>query len=411
MQYPGYGPYILYKQDDYERFPGDQSVEFYTVLNDLKDVNDDIVSRDTNQRVELHVRENYQDLGVAEGAVVWIGWSHMYTHIASGYSITDFQIRSQDYGVTGSPAAEFGINGDTKRYGFGAGPDGRVTVISSLEEGVWYDFVLEFKYSLSDDGYARIWASKAGSGGEVLLVYSNVTAEILDTPTMHNGDDFPNEHADSSSDRDAVDSSPHLRWGVYPWDAQQNFPESEGVWYRKYLGPVRIYVGDNKEEAFNAVITRPSGNTPVGGPANLALGKPTTQSSRHGEADSQFAVDGNTFGGGDTWDGTLASTDNDNDEEYIELDLESASVINKIVIWNRSKNLYELDGVNILVSATPFSSTDLTTALAQPGVWSTSISSAELKNTITVPSKFGRYIRLQMPGSGYVRIAELEVFN
>ena len=69
------------------------------------------------------------------------------------------------------------------------------------------------------------------------------------------------------------------------------------------------------------------------GGQNVALGKPATQSSTYGDAGAGRAVDGNTDG--QFSHGTVTHTQ-DGDDEWWEVDLGAAYLVERIVLWNRT---------------------------------------------------------------------------
>ena len=136
--------------------------------------------------------------------------------------------------------------------------------------------------------------------------------------------------------------------------------------------------------------------------SNLALGKTATQSSTYpGGYEASRAIDGayDTF-----------SHTNIEYQAWWQVDLGSISSIGTINVFNilpccqdRLSNFY------VLVSDLPFASTDLSTALGQSGV-SSYYSAAQAGNpSIFSVFRTGRYVRVQLAGTNYLHIAEVEV--
>ncbi len=144
-------------------------------------------------------------------------------------------------------------------------------------------------------------------------------------------------------------------------------------------------------------------------PQNVSLGKPTNQSSTLQNGSSDKAVDGNTEG--NFWSGSVAQT-NWSNQPWWQIDLEKVIEIDNINIWNRTdccssffKDFY------VFVSDEPFTSFDLNTTLNQPDVQSFFI-----ENVVGSPSNItieqsGRYVRIHMTGSGFMTLAEVEIFG
>ncbi len=145
---------------------------------------------------------------------------------------------------------------------------------------------------------------------------------------------------------------------------------------------------------------------------NLAAGKLTFQSSNYNGLTAhgpQVAVDGNTDG--NYFSGTVTHTGLDS-QAWWQVDLGSVSSIDHIKVWNRSDCCPErLSNFYILVSNTLFTSTDLTTTLNQPGVSNYYVGSPAGRPLLIAAGGTGRYVRIQLAGSNYLSIAEVEVFG
>jgi len=141
---------------------------------------------------------------------------------------------------------------------------------------------------------------------------------------------------------------------------------------------------------------------------NVALGKPTTQSSTAFEGESSRAVDGNTSG---DYHGQNSVTHTEKEASaWWQVDLGAAHSIVQIKIWNRTDCCSErLTNFFVLVSSAPFTSTDINSTLSQPGVFAfPAPSQASTPTTITV-GKTGRFVRVQLVGTDFLSLAEVEV--
>ena len=147
----------------------------------------------------------------------------------------------------------------------------------------------------------------------------------------------------------------------------------------------------------------------VFGFTNLAEGKPAEQSGTIIGADASRAVDGNTSG--IFFENSVTATNN-NTNAWWQVDLGGVLDIDTIAVWNRTDGAMDrLTDFNILVSDDPFASTDLATTLAQPGV-----SQFHMAGEAAAPSEFsigrtGRYVRVQLNGTNYLSLAEVQVFG
>ena len=149
--------------------------------------------------------------------------------------------------------------------------------------------------------------------------------------------------------------------------------------------------------------------SPTGG--NLALNRPTIQSSNYsqGGGDSSHAVDGNT--NGNYFQGSVTATNLDT-QAWWQVDLESIGSIESINVWNRTDCCADrLTNFYVLVSDVPFVSNDLTTVLKQPGVSSFLTPGQGGRPTSIAMGRSGRYVRVQLVGNNYLSLAEVEVLG
>ncbi|MDT4967431.1 MAG: hypothetical protein QOJ64_2168 [Acidobacteriota bacterium] len=147
--------------------------------------------------------------------------------------------------------------------------------------------------------------------------------------------------------------------------------------------------------------------------SNLALNKPTTQSSTFVNVgvtfDSSRAVDGNT--NGDFWGAQSCAVTNYQYQPWWQVDLGTSQAIGSIQLWPRTDCCPEqLANVHILVSDQPFNSTDLSITQGQAGVSDYySASSVSTPTAVTI-NRTGRYIRVQRSDSQYLVMAEVQVW-
>ena len=143
--------------------------------------------------------------------------------------------------------------------------------------------------------------------------------------------------------------------------------------------------------------------------SNLALGKAATQSSTLGSG-AALAVDGKTNGiylaGSVTVTSPTANA-------WWQVDLGSFATVNSIVIWNRTDCCGDrLSDYWVFVSNTPFGSTDTPSTLqSRAGTWSSHQTTApNPSTTIAAGGAQGRYVRVQLTGTNYLSLAEVQVF-
>jgi len=146
-------------------------------------------------------------------------------------------------------------------------------------------------------------------------------------------------------------------------------------------------------------------------PENVALNKPASQSSDKSATKGQagLAVDGNTDGSFPN--GSVTHTLSDA-EAWWEVDLEGIFDIETINVWNRTDGSQSrLSNYYVLVSDAPFVSQDLSTTLSQPGVTAYFESTQAGSPTGIAVGRSGRYVRVQLSGTNFLHIAEVEVLG
>lgn len=144
---------------------------------------------------------------------------------------------------------------------------------------------------------------------------------------------------------------------------------------------------------------------------NLALGSSATQSSTFQGVPASRAVDGNT--GGSTWAAGGITHTNYDTNAWWQTDLGAAQGIGAIDVWNRTEAATErLSDYWVFVSPTPFTP-GLTPAQqsAQPGVWSVHQTSQAGSPTHIPVGASGRYVMVQLNGTDYLSLAEVQVFG
>jgi hypothetical protein len=153
-----------------------------------------------------------------------------------------------------------------------------------------------------------------------------------------------------------------------------------------------------------------NGGTPT--PVNVAYGRTATQSTTLpgyfiGRAGA--AVDGNTNGG--FFNSSVTATDYEN-SPWWQVDLGAFTAISSITIWNRTDCCgSRLNDYWVFVSDTPFLSTDTPATLqSRTGTFSSHQTTAPAPSApITVGSP-GRYVRIQLSGSNFLSLAEVQVY-
>jgi hypothetical protein len=151
----------------------------------------------------------------------------------------------------------------------------------------------------------------------------------------------------------------------------------------------------------------PSGTT------NIAQGKTATQSSTLSNTynpTASKAVDGSSDGAFN--DGSVTHTNADTNAWW-QVDTGTDPTIASIDVFNRTDACCtsRLSDYYVLVSDTPFTSTNLTTTLAQSGVWSSHQTTQAASPTRITVNHTGRYVRIQLNGTNNLSLAEVKVWG
>ena len=153
------------------------------------------------------------------------------------------------------------------------------------------------------------------------------------------------------------------------------------------------------------------GNGGCNSTSNIAPTGTATQSSIQFSGNASNAIDENTEGA--FWNPAQSvSLTKWEQNPWWQIDLGTVSTIDEINIWNRTDCcLDKLKDYYILVSDSPFSSTNLNTTINQSGVTSF-FQNTIAGNPSTIPiNTTGRYIRIQLQDQGFLALAEVEIIG
>jgi hypothetical protein len=148
-------------------------------------------------------------------------------------------------------------------------------------------------------------------------------------------------------------------------------------------------------------------------PTDLAQGQSATQSSTfpgYASAGAASAVDGNPDG--NFTDGSVTATNLDA-SAWWQVDLGASAAIGSVVVWNRTDCCgTRLSDYWVFVSDTPFLATDTPATLQnRAGTFSSHQTSAPNPSTAIAALTQGRYVRVQLTGTNYLSLAEVQVFG
>ena len=146
-------------------------------------------------------------------------------------------------------------------------------------------------------------------------------------------------------------------------------------------------------------------------PTNMALNQPTKQSSTLGNGAANLAVDGSRTGSS-PWEGDLQHTEAE-ENPWWEVELTSFSQVDQVILFNRSDCCQSrLNNFYVLVSASPFDpEASLDDLLNNPNIYQTFFSGAAGSTEIVPIDATGRYVRIQLSGTGTIHLREVEVFG
>jgi F5/8 type C domain-containing protein len=144
---------------------------------------------------------------------------------------------------------------------------------------------------------------------------------------------------------------------------------------------------------------------------NVASGKLATQSSNYLGGSigglATRAVDGNTDG---AWPHNSVTHTNNEGSPWWQVDLGAVHSIAEIKIWNRTDCCGErLSNFYVFISSTPFTSTDPNATLSNSAVSSFPAPGQAGSPTTIAIGKPGRFVRIQLMGTDYLSLAEVEI--
>lgn len=160
--------------------------------------------------------------------------------------------------------------------------------------------------------------------------------------------------------------------------------------------PVQVFTATDWPGAGNAAV-------------NLSRGKTATQSSTFETAAAARAVDGNQNG---AYDLRSVSHTNSDGQAWWQVDLGAIANIRQIQLWNRTDCCGDrLSNFHVFVSDTPFASTVLSATRTQPGVTDLAFPGVASSTALFNVNRTGRYVRVQLEGTGHLQLAEVEVLG
>ncbi len=173
-------------------------------------------------------------------------------------------------------------------------------------------------------------------------------------------------------------------------------------------GNAQYYSAPNVIRSFEVIEATTSG--PCSSTENVALNKTVTQSGTQVGASADRANDGNTDG--NFWSTNSVTFTNWIPNSWWEINLGAIHQIEEINIWNRTDCCTStLSNFHILISNSPFISTDLNTTINQQDVSNYYIDSEAGLPTTELINTTGQFVRIQLAGTAALALAEVEIIG
>jgi alpha-L-fucosidase len=171
---------------------------------------------------------------------------------------------------------------------------------------------------------------------------------------------------------------------------------------------VRIQLNGKNPLSLAEVEVRRSAPIPVSPYRNVALAARTTQSSVANGGLPTRAQDGNFDG---LWANQSLSHTTSEQNPWWQADLGASKQLTSVVVWNRVDCCADrLKDFYVFTSDQPFASTDLAATLKQPGVRSHHVRDIGRSRPIVI-GRTARYVRVQSALTGYLTLAEVQIFS
>ena len=300
---------------------------------------------------------------------------------------------SQSTTYPGSPPASVAVDGVTDGNYF----DGSVTA-TNFEANPWWQVDLGTSTTISS---LVIWNRTDCCGSRL----NDYWVFVSDTPFL--ATDTPATLQSRAGTYSSLHetSAPNPSTVIAPWDPCLE-PHTGACPTFVTAGPqgryVRIQLTNPNVLSLAEVQIFGTGGTPVS--------KVASESSQYpGSPPASVAIDGSTDG--NYFDGSVTST-NYQAYPWWEVDLGASQPVNWMSVWGRTDCCQSrLSDFFVFVSDTPFLATDTpATLLSRPG---TAVSHQQVAPNPVVTIGFsgvtGRYVRVQLNGTNYLSLAEVEV--
>ena len=141
---------------------------------------------------------------------------------------------------------------------------------------------------------------------------------------------------------------------------------------------------------------------------NVARAHTATQSSQYTTRGPQTAVDGTVSGNGEALVTHTLSEAN----AWWQVDLGSLQAINAIRVWNRTDCCStRLTNFAVMVSTTDMTGRTYADLIADPAIFKSQVPGTIVQQLLIDAKTQGRYVRVQLAGTNFLSLAEVEVFG
>ncbi len=258
------GAKVHLKQKTHTRFDHTYSVELYTDASILESCNQNrsAVRAEVITRDELVARLSAGSIFPAQaGTTIWLGWSELYTDFDFSHKSTLLQFLQEEFANSVSSSINYHPE---KGIYLGVGKAYHSLLDrSELKENVWYDWIVEFRYSFHDTGpeagLVRIWVYPADDPDR--YTYTDLPKVSYTGATLPSSPSSPFKTKEFPRDSLFLAIQPQLRMGIYRWESGSKKPEdmaTDDQRFIKFLGPTRMEIGEDLGElGFEAVKPRP----------------------------------------------------------------------------------------------------------------------------------------------------------
>jgi RHS repeat-associated protein len=356
-------------------------------------------------------------------------YSYNWTNTTTGTHSLTAKAYDDQNAVTVSAAVSVTVNAGTNTLPAAAilcaSEDGLCTLPAGVTATVWYGADTRWSIQSSITGSIDCSNNVFGdpASGTVKNCYYEVTSSssnVLPTVTLTSpsnnssytqGDSIP--FAATAADSDGTIAKVEFFDGTTLIYTATTAPYSYN-WTNATTGShsltAKAYDDQNAVTVSAAVSVTVSALAGTG--QNLALGKVATQSSIENNGLPSLAVDGNADG--DWWVSYSVTHTSYETQPWWQVDLAQTTALSQVTVWNRTDCCSDrTENFYVLASTTDMTDQTLTQLLADSSVTAVLVPTFGGSPSVTVQlnNAEARYVRVQLAGSNWLHLAEVQVFG